>query len=551
MSSEVDGKLKVHVAIAQALADLKVDTMFGLIGDANLYMVDSFIRKYNGRFTAAANEASAVLMALGFAQVSGKVGVATVTHGPALTNTLSALVEGVKSGVSIVLLAGDTPVEDKDHLQKVNQREFILATGAGFEQLRSPATIAQDLATVFRRAILERRPIVLNMPVEFQWLDVDYVRPHYSLFEDRALVPASSELDNAIGIIAAAKRPIVLAGRGAMEPEARAAIIRLAERIEAPLATSLRGSGLFTGEPFNIGVCGTMATAVGFETIMEADCIIAFGASLNKFTTAMGSLVKGKRIVQVNLERSEVGKNLVVDAGLVGDPALTVDAIIHWLDEAEIPPSGYCSDALRQKIASYQPTQKGPGQPRAGTVDIRAALLRINDAVPKDRVFVTDAGRFIYEAWNVIGVEHPRSFVYSVGYGAIGFGVPEAIGAAAAAGGRTTLLLSGDGGFMLGGLTEFNTAVRHKSDLIVVICNDSSYGAEHIQFRNKNLDPSLSVLDWPDFAPVAEALGGKGITVRSIQDLDAAVEAIKTREPGRPLLIDLKLDPDCMPNGAH
>jgi thiamine pyrophosphate-dependent acetolactate synthase large subunit-like protein len=547
MRTKTTTHVKAHVAIAMGLTDLGVDTMFGLIGDANLYMVDSFIRDFGGKYVSAANEAGTVLMALGYAQVSGRVGVATVTHGPALTNTLSALVEGVKSSVPIVLLAGDTPVEDREHLQKINQRELIMATGSGFEQLRAPATLSQDIARVFRRAMLERRPVVLNMPVEFQWQDVEYQKASVHLPEDRALVPSSAELDNAVGIIAAAKRPVVLAGRGAMQAEAKAAIVRLAERIEAPLATTLRGSGLFSGDPFNLGVCGTVATAVGLETIMESDCIIAFGASLNKFTTAMGSLVKDKRVIQVNLERAEVGKNLEPDAGLVGDPGLTADTILHWLDEAEIPPSGFRTEELKRKIASYTPERKGPGKPRAGTVDMRVALQKFNAAVPAERVFVTDAGRFIYESWAAFGVQHPRSFVYTVGFGAIGFGVGQAIGAAAAAEGRPTLLLSGDGGFMLGGLTEFYSAVRAKSDLIVIVCNDGSYGAEHIQFRNKNMDPALSVLEWPDFAPIAESLGGAGVTVRTGDDLYSAVAAIKNRDRSRPLLIDLKLDPDCIP----
>jgi len=539
--------VKVHAAIGRSLVDLGVETIFGLIGDANLYMVDSFIRDFGGKYISAANEAGAVLMALGYAQVSGHVGVATVTHGPALTNTLTALVEGVKSSVPIVLLAGDTPVEDRDHLQKINQREFIMATGAGFEQLRAAATISQDIARAFRRAVLERRPIVLNMPVEFQWQDVEYQKPSMQLAEDRALVPSSADLDNAVGIIAAARRPVIVAGRGAMQPEAKAAIMRLAERIEAPLATTLRGSGLFSGDPFNLGVCGTMATAVGVETIMESDCIVAFGASLNRFTTAMGSLTKGKRVIQVNLERAEVGKNIEPDAGLVGDPGLTADAISHWLDEAEVPPSGFRTEALKQKIAACRQEQKGPGTPRAGTVDMRVALQALDGAIPADRVFVTDAGRFIYESWAVFGVQHPRSFIYTVGFGAIGLGVAEAIGAAAAAGDRTTLLVAGDGGFMLGGLNEFHSAVRAKSDLIVIICNDGSYGAEHIQFRNKGMDPALSVFEWPDFAPVANSLGGLGVTVRTPGDLQAAVTAINGRDRSRPLLIDLKLDPDCIP----
>src|SRR5690606_12249701 len=115
-------------------------------GDANLYMVDSFTREYGGRYLGAANEAGAVLMALGYATVSGRVGLATVTHGPAVTNTLTALVEGVKSLTPMVLLCGDTAAHDRGNLQDIPQREVILSTGAGFEQMRSAATATDDLA---------------------------------------------------------------------------------------------------------------------------------------------------------------------------------------------------------------------------------------------------------------------------------------------------------------------------------------------------------------------------------------------------------------------
>ncbi|MCK9920292.1 ABC transporter substrate-binding protein [Microbacteriaceae bacterium K1510] len=166
--------MKVHAAIAQALVDHDVDTMFGLVGDANLFMVDSFTRNHNGRFISAANEAGATLMAIGYATISGKPGIVTTTHGPALVNTLTALVEGVRSSTPVVLLCGDTAVANLKSAQKIPQRELIVATGAGFEQLRAPATLAEDIATAFRRAVVERRPIALNIPIDFQWQDVDY-----------------------------------------------------------------------------------------------------------------------------------------------------------------------------------------------------------------------------------------------------------------------------------------------------------------------------------------------------------------------------------------
>lgn len=536
--------MKVHLAIAKALVDQGVETLFGVMGDANLFMIDSFVRECGGKYVSAAHEAGAALMALGYSTVSsGKLGVASVTHGPGLTNALTALVDGVKGSNPFVLLCGDT--EDRENFQRIFQREFIVATGAGFEQLRSPQTLAEDIATVFRRATIERRPIVFNIPAEFQWLDVEYTKIEKKISTNRAVVPSSPEFDAAVGIIATAKRPLIVAGIGAGDPASREAILRLARRIDAPVATTLRGKDLFRGEDRNIGILGTLSSPVAADIGMEADCIIGLGASLNMWTMSRGAFLKGKRIVQINLQQSEVGRTVNPDAGVVGDPALVADAIIHWLDEIETAPSGFFNEEMHQKLKAYP-----AGLPLADTnsnapIEFESALRSLNQAIPANRLLVHDGGRFLATSWKHIDATDPRSLVFASNFGSIGLGMSQAIGAASTPAKRPVLLMTGDGGFMLSGITEFNTAVRCQADLIVVVCNDGAYGAEHVQFRNRGLDPSLTTFDWPDLAPIAISLGGHGITVRTGQDLAKALHAIETRD--RPLLIDLKLDPEVIP----
>lgn len=548
MAASKHQTLKLHQAVARSLADNGVDTIFGLIGDANMFTIDSFVHDCGGAFVAAAHEAGGALMALGYASLSGKVGVCSVTHGPAMTNTVTPLVEGVKGSVPMVLLCGDTAVEDRENNQNVAQRDIVMATGAGFEQLRSPRTVAQDVARALRRAIVERRPVALNIPYEFDWSDVEYQPVRVHIPDNRALVSSSDDLDNAIGIIASAKRPVIVVGRGAVSPEARSAILRLARRIEAPLATTLKAKDLFRGEDFNLGVCGTISSPAAVDVILQSDCLISFGASLTYRTTSHGSFLKGKRVVQVNLEPSEVGKNVPLDAGLVGDPAGVADLIVHWLDEAEIASSGWYSDELKEAIAADTVAATGPEEHDNGTVDYRHALARLDRVLPPDRVLVTDGGRFMRGPWTMIATQGPRSFLAPVNFSSIGLGMAHAIGAAFALPGRPIVLATGDGGFMHGGLTEFNTAIRYKLDLIVFVCNDGAYGAEVAKFGHKHpergMAPGLITFEWPDFAPLAIALGGEGVTVRSARDWALAEAAIHQRRG--PLLIDIKLDPDRM-----
>lgn len=530
--------------LADSLAAHGVTHLFGLVGDANLYMVDAWVRAGHGKYVACTHEANAVLAALGHAQAAGRTGVATVTHGPALTNIVTALAEGAKGGIPAVVLAGDTAPGDLEHLQKIDQREIVKATGAAFVEMRAPETAAEDLARAFRRAALERRPVVFNMRVDLQWRKTTAEPLAYPVPAVRCAVPEGDPFDEALGMIASARRPVILAGRGAIH--ARDEILALAARLQAPVATTLKASGLFHGAPFDLGVFGGLSRPATVDKILEADCVVAFGASLSRQTIENGAYVKGKRVVQVLADPLENDRRTEPTVLLIGDPATTAVRMVEVLDEAEVPPSGNADAGLAARLAADAASRgEVPFAPTApGTVDIIPALTLLDRALPADRVLVADLGRFLVSAWRVLGVRRPQDLVYSCNFGAIGCGMAEAIGAAFAAPDRTTVLLAGDGGFMLGGLTEFSTAVREQLNLVVLLCNDGSYGAEHIQFTDKGMDPGLSMIFPPDFTAVARAMGASAVCVTDRADLNVAIAAIAERKG--PLLVELRLDPTAL-----
>jgi len=535
--------VKVLEAVAQFLKDNGIKTIFGVLGDANMFYVDNFVRHHGGKYVAAAHEAGATLMAVGYASVSGRIGVASVTQGPALINALPALLEGARARLSVVLMAGDIS-SSKTHLQSLAQRELVLASGAGFEQARSPDTVLQDLHTAFRRAFAERRPIVFNMPSEFQWASIDYAAIPLKLRERHAAAVDSPDLEDATGVIAGSKRPIIVAGRGAMSPAARQAVLAFARRIGAPVMTTLKAKDLFRGEDCNIGVLGTVSSPEAVDVVVASDCIIGFGASLTHNTTSKKALVQGKRVVLVNDDAADIDNHHVVHAAVIGDCGSVAERMSYWLDEAEVLSSRFVEeDVVRTAIEAHRP--RPVAELSNGENDVRLICQRLNDLVDRNRILVTDGGRYLAEAWTNVAVSDPRLFVLGHNSGAIGLGVSHAIGAATAVPERTTLLLTGDGGFMMGGLNEFNTAVRNKLNLIVVMFNDSSYGSEHVQFRERDMDPSLADFEWPDFEPVAESLGGHGVTVRSLKDMQKVEAAIASDR--RPLLVDVKMSPEKMP----
>ena len=368
------------------------------------------------------------------------------------------------------------------------------------------------------------------------WQEADYDIQVLDVFTAPGGVAEGDILDNGIGMIASARRPLILAGGGAVA--AHDQLVRLADRLEAPLATTLQAKGLFNDHPYNIDIFGTLSTPAAYDLIAQSDCIVCFGTALHDFTTDRGKLMKDKRIVQVDVDPAAIGGGLHPNIALVADAGLTADTIVYWLDEAEIPASGFTRE-LDVKTLTAHPA--GSGKAADGFVNYIYALERLEEALPKDRVLVTDGGRFMTEVWCRLSVPNPQSFVSSVNFGAIGLGLQEAVGAGLAAPDRPVVLFSGDGGFMMGGINEFNTAVRLGLDLIVIIANDSAYGAEHIQFVDRKMDPSLTEFHWPSFADIAKSLGGDGIEVRSKEQLEEAFKALKNRKG--PFLIELRLDP--------
>lgn len=537
--------MKLHQKLARAIADHGVSHLYGLVGDANLFMVDSYVRAGQGRYIGCTHEANSVLAAIGFAQATGRTGVVTITHGPALTNAATAIAEAARGGIPVVILCGDTAPGDLQHLQKIDQREVVAALGAVFIEMRGPETAVEDLDRAFSIAVQRRCPVVFNMRVDLQWSDVQGAATVTSA-PDFAFAPASGEgLEKAAGMLASARRPLILAGRGAIASNARAALLKLAVRIEAPVATTLKAQGLFRGEAFNLGICGGLSHPTATDVIMQSDCILAFGASLSKHTTEERAFTKGKRVVQILPNTEENPRLDTPTLRLIGDIAGTACALIDLLDMAEIPGSGATDEDLAARLkAEAENFSRLPVAARTAenTVDMIPALRRLHQALPEERVLVADLGRFVSAAWRNLPVTRPRDLVYTSHFGAIGCAMGQAIGTATAITDRPTVLVAGDGGFALSGLSELATAVRENTDLVVIVCNDRNYGAEHVQFTNRKMDPDLSKIAQIDFAAAATALGLNAVCVTDAQSLDAACTAIAKRD--RPVLIDLRLDPE-------
>lgn len=535
-----------NVWSARTLRDLGAEVMFGVMGDANMYIADAFHREPGGRFVAAANEGGAVQMAAGYAAVTGRVGVATVTHG-AVANTVSALFDAVRGGYPLVVIAGDTARSEAYHLQNIPQREVVAPTGAGYRPVRSVETVVVDLAAAFAEALATRRPIVVEIPSDFHQAPCEPVGQLAAAVHRGPVAPTRTALEEAAALVIGSDRPLLVAGWGAAG--AGKPLRELAERIGAPVMTTLRGKGLFGGDPADLGIFGTLSDPTASEAIAQADCLLMFGASVSALTTLRGELLAGKKVIHIDDAPGAHGRYFPSSLGLVADCAVTATALVEILDEAEAPPARFRASSVVERHREGRAEDRRSAD-AAGPLTLTGVLHRIDRLVDPARSLTVDGGRFSHEALRVVGVEAPRHYAHCLNVGHIGLGVGYGIGAAVGRPDHPCLVVVGDGGFMLGGIAEFNTAVRAGVPLVVCLLNDEAYGAEYYRFVGQGLDPALTTFDWPGFAELAVALGGRGVRVDTWDDF-AAVESALAQDAG-PLLIEVRLDRDAIPDpGDH
>jgi thiamine pyrophosphate-dependent acetolactate synthase large subunit-like protein len=528
----------VAEAVGRALAGLGVDAVFGLLGSGNLTVTNA-LRDAGARFVAARHENGAICMADGYARVSGRLPACSVHQGPGLTNAITGLTEAAKSRTPLLLLAADTPAAALRSNFRIDQAGLVEAVGAVVERVHGPDTAMADTARAVRRARVERRAVVLMLPLDVQAMECP----------DAALPPAGPSLapprpDDAVvaavaDLLAAAERPAIIAGRGAVLADAADALRRLGELTGAVLATSAVANGLFAGDPYDLGIAGGFSSPLAARLLREADAVIAFGAALNQWTTRHGTLLgRDARVVQVDLDEEAIGAHRPVDVGVVGDAGATAAALVAELEARAA--SGMRSPGLAEDIRDYR-WRNERFQESTAALDPRTLSIALDDLLPEERTVVVDSGHFMGWPSMYLRVPDAAGFVFPQAFQCVGLGLGNAIGAALARPDRLTVAALGDGGALMA-LSEFETLGRLGLPVLVVIYDDSAYGAEVHHFRPQGQAVDLAQFPDTDFEALAKAAGCAGITARRIEDLDGVREWLEVRD--RPLVLDAKVDPD-------
>jgi acetolactate synthase-1/2/3 large subunit len=537
--------MQVTDAVAQVLAELGADTVFGVVGSGNFHVTNALIAR-GARFVAARHECGAASMADGWARITGRPGIVSLHQGPGLTNALTGITEAAKSRTPMVVLAADVPASSKLSNFRIDVDGLARGVGAVSAKLHSPGFAVDDTIRAYQLAATERRTVVLALPLDIQAAqcepptDQPLLASMPSWARSGGQEPDEASAERLAAAIRRAARPAFIAGRGARVASARAELELLAERGGALLATSAAAKGLFRGSPWDLDVSGGFASPLAAELIGKADLIVAWGCSLNMWTTKHGSLIGQEAVLaQVDVERKAIGAHRPVNISVVGDVAATARSVTALLDEPDR--AGYRSIELRERLAREVRWRDVPYEDESDgdRIDPRTLSIALDDLLPAERIVAIDSGNFMGYPSMFLSVPDSEGFCFTQGYQSVGLGLASAIGSAIANPDRLVVAALGDGGALMG-ISELETVVRLNLPMVIVVYDDEAYGAEVHHFGPDG--HPLDTVRFPpaDISQIARGYGCAAARVRQRGDL-APVREWLDGPRDRPLLIDAKI----------
>lgn len=483
--------------LVEGLVRAGVRHIFGMPGSHSTAVYDSLRRHGSIATVLVRNEQAGAFAADGYARVTGRPGVVCTTAGPGATNALTGIAECWADSVPVLLLAGQVN-SDRMHQECGAYHEIDL------ESIFQPVTkwcgtvrAVEDLPAMIGRAFeaMTRgrpRPAALFLPQDLMRRECSEAEAEVQFAPARpaspAAVPAGS-IAEAAALLGRAERPIVLAGGGALWAGAAAEVRAVAERLRAPVVTSLNGKGILDErDPLSLGHA---RSARGKAALPHADAMLAIGCRFTEVMTDWRRMPVPAQLVQIDLDAGQIGMNHPVAVGIAADAKAALRALIDALPETR--PDGW--EAIRPHALAARPPR-----PEWLIDTLRAAL-------PEETPLFTDACEMGYRLQSDWPSYAPRRFFYPSNYITLGWGFPAALGASAALDGGLVASVSGDGGFVMTA-QELATAARYALRVVAVVHNDSAYGAiKNIQQRShegRYLDVDLNN---PDFLALAASFG--------------------------------------------
>ncbi|MBR3443690.1 MAG: biosynthetic-type acetolactate synthase large subunit [Bacteroidaceae bacterium] len=530
MSEKITGS----EALMLALQHEGVRTIFGYPGGSIMPVYDALYDYTRGEKKAfdhilVRHEQGATHAAEGFARVSGEVGCAIVTSGPGATNTLTGVADAMLDSTPIVVIAGQVPISalGTDFFQEVDLVGVAQPISKWSYQIRH----AEDVAWAVSRAFFIARsgrpgPVVLDFPknaqtefVEFKPAKVDFVRSYvpYPKLDDEAVRKAAE-------LINTAKKPLALVGQGVELGNAQDELVAFLEKADIPAGRTMLGlSALPSTHPLNVGMLGMHGNYAVNLKEQECDVLIAIGMRFSdRVTGSLKTYAKQAKVIHLDIDRSEINKNVKTDVAVVADckeslPAIT--ALIQKGDHREWRDSFKPLDE-KERVKVIEPAI----HPTEGPLLMGEVVNAVAEATKGDAVLVTDVGQNQLFATRYFRYPKRRSICTSGGLGTMGYGMPAAIGATFGAPDRTVVCFMGDGGFQMC-IEELGTIMEQQAPVKMILMNNNYLGnvrqwQDMFWQRRKSFTRMMN----PCYELIAQGYGIPYACVTERKDLAAAVD---------------------------
>ncbi len=521
--------------LIECLKEQGVDTVFGYPGGTVLDIYDALYRDGTINHVITAHEQGAAHAADGYARVTGKTGVVIATSGPGATNLVTGIATAFMDSIPVVAITGNVGINmlGRDSFQEID----ITGITVPITKHNFIVKDVKDLAEIVREAFAiantgRKGPVLIDILKNVQIAPAEYLPATPREMKHKPL-PAEA-LKAAADALNGCERPIVMAGGGAIASNASEEIKTLAEKLNAPVVSTLMGLGAFpASHPLNLGMMGMHGTHAAAKACMESDCILAIGTRFSdRVALNRDKFAKDKTVIQIDIDDAEMGKNVAATHTVLGDVKEALKTLLPLL----IPVK---ERAFAQKVTSYKTEEKKS----AGISELGHKILtEAAKLAPKESVVVTDVGQ--HQMWTAqhYPIEKPRTICTSGGLGTMGYGFGAAIGAAFGSK-KHVILVTGDGSFNMN-LNELSTAVTQNLPITILLMNNRALGMVR-QWQKLFYGSRFSqtvVNKKTDYVKFAESFGAKGLRITKAEEVAPVLrEAFSTPSP---VLVDCVISED-------
>lgn len=537
-------------ALLRTLVAEGVEIIFGYPGGAIIPVYDC-LYDYQDKLkhVLVRHEQAATHAAQGYARVSGKVGVALVTSGPAATNAITGIADAMMDSTPMVVISGQVNASllGTDAFQETDVVGITQPITKWAYQVRKPEEIAWAISRAFYIASTGRPgPVVIDFAKSAQIEMVEYVYRKESYIRSYQPYPAldMDKIQQAADLINQAKKPFVLVGQGVVLSHAEEVLKQFLEKADIPAAETMLGlSAMPTDFRLNKGMLGMHGNIGPNMKTNECDVLIAIGMRFDdRVTGDLGTYAKQAKIIHFDIDPSEIDKNVATDVAVIGDAKIALEAVTALVNKnqhSEWIASFTCHDE-----AEMHGVIQGEVFSTSGPIKMGEVVRKVSEATNNDAILVTDVGQNQMMAVRYFNYKQTRSVITSGGLGTMGFAIPAAIGAKLAAPERTVCMFSGDGGLQMT-IQEFGTIMQENLNIKMILLNNSFLGMvrqwQELFFNERY---SATVMDNPDFIKIADAYRIAGQKISSRDELDKAIQTMI--EHDGPYLLEVVVEPKGM-----